>query len=141
MALSLELFEYSSVYSDCITVVFLGNSLAKLIIGDSSQCFPYNLQHFPNVLERYSLKAKFLILQIFVVTRLKCSCLNRHTCSKTLTSKTSSMIKPFKQARKLQMTKIGLHRQRQRPFGLSHQRANVKNVGILNSFLLLLRQS
>ena len=49
MALSLELFEYCSVCSDWITIVFGGNSLVMIIIADVSQCFPYNLQHFPNV--------------------------------------------------------------------------------------------
>ena len=59
MALSLELFEYCSVYmfwirtSDWITVVFWGNSLEKLISADVSQCFPHNLQQFPNVLQRW----------------------------------------------------------------------------------------
>ena len=44
---SLELFEYCSICSDWITVVFWGNSLVKLIIADVSQCFPCNLNSFP----------------------------------------------------------------------------------------------
>ena len=47
MALSLELFEYCSMCSDWITVVFWGNSLDKLIRADVSQCFPHKLQQFP----------------------------------------------------------------------------------------------
>ena len=35
--------------------------MVKLIIADVSQCFPYNLQQFPNVMQRYYLKAKCLI--------------------------------------------------------------------------------
>ena len=49
-------FEYCSVCSDWTTVVFWGNSLVKLIIANVSQCFPYNIQQFPNVLQKYSLK-------------------------------------------------------------------------------------
>ena len=40
--------------------------LVKLIIADISQCFPFNLQQFPNVLQRYSLKAQFLMLQLWI---------------------------------------------------------------------------
>ena len=66
IVLSLKLFECCSVWSDWITVVFWGNSLVKLIIADISQCFPYNLQQFHNVLQRYYLKAKFLMIQFWI---------------------------------------------------------------------------
>ena len=36
--------------------------MVKLIIADVSQCFPYNLQQFPNVLQNFFLKVKFFIL-------------------------------------------------------------------------------
>ena len=43
-----------------------GNSLVKLIIAEVSQCLPYNIQQFPDVLQRYFLKAKFLMLQLWI---------------------------------------------------------------------------
>ena len=46
--------------------MFWGNSLATLIIADISHWFSYNLQQFPNVLQRYSLKAKFIMLQFWI---------------------------------------------------------------------------
>ena len=62
MALS-ELFEYCCLCS--------GNSLVKLIIADVSQCFPYNLQQFPNVLQSHN--AYMLLYNIQCIYRLKCS--------------------------------------------------------------------
>ena len=43
--------------------------MVKLIIAAVSQCFPYNPQQFPNVLQRYFQKAKFLMLQLVVTTQ------------------------------------------------------------------------
>ena len=51
-------------YKKCLFV--LSQILGKLIISDISQCFPYNLQQFPNVLQKYFLKAKFLMLQFWI---------------------------------------------------------------------------
>ena len=68
-------FEYCSVCSDWTTVVFWGNSLVKLIIANVSQYFPYNIQQFPNVLQKYwtEISGKPILRAAAVLIRVKFS--------------------------------------------------------------------
>ena len=56
-------FRFSIVRTVIITQ---SHYLVKSIIANVSQSFPYNLQQFPNVLQRYFLKAIFLMLQFWI---------------------------------------------------------------------------
>ena len=52
MALSLELLNTALYVHSCV----LGQFFGKLISANVSQGFPYNIQQFPNVLQKYPLK-------------------------------------------------------------------------------------
>ena len=50
----------------CWSTVNKSTIESQLIIADVSHGFPYNLQEFPNVLPRYSLKPKFVLLEFWI---------------------------------------------------------------------------